>query len=185
MSRSPFACSVKLNPRALGFWDSTAPNGLSNIVFTVFHEGTLQNKCLGQFSINMGELLERQCSQPESGEAFYPDASMCHRIDPGADIILPLVDKKGNATGGFLAVRAVEHSASNVISALEQARSPNQDLEEHDTEGKEPGLTLTNTLSGQKTEPVLDSVLSKLETLLQVGDEIAKVRTWLSLSCRG
>ena len=110
---------------------------------------------------------------------------MFHRIDPGTDIVLPLVDKKGNATGSFLAVRAVEHSASNVISALEQARSPNQELEGRVVDGQESTLTLTNLVTGQKTEPVLDSVLSKLEILLQVGDEIAKVRTWLSLSCRG
>jgi hypothetical protein len=98
------------------------------------------------------------------------------------DIVLSLVDKKGNSNGGFLAVRAAEHHASVVVSALQQNQNPNQNMKRPVIDGYESTFPLKNLILGRKAEPILDSVLNKLQTLLQIGDEVSKVSLWSSLA---
>ena len=91
------------------------------------------------------------------------------------DIILSLVDKDGKATRGLLTVHVVEHDPSVVVTALEQARDPKRTTQLPVVDVQEPSIDLTNLVFGQNKGPVRNSLLDKLEILLKVGEEVAKV----------
>jgi hypothetical protein len=135
----------------------------------------LRAKCLGRIVIDVEELFERQRQEGGSGECYCGPNVLSTPLTEIADIVLSLVNDNGKTTKGLLTVHVVEHNPSAVISALEQARDPNRKTQLSVADVQEPSLDLTNLVLSRNKEPVRNSLLNKLETLLQVGDEVAKV----------
>ena len=94
------------------------------IVFTLLHNRSFGDKSLGRVDIGMERLLELQRLQPNEGEyrlTIERDATVDNWVN--LDVVLSLVDMKGNPSPARLSVRVTQDSTSAVAGgAVEQAK---------------------------------------------------------------
>jgi hypothetical protein len=95
------------------------------------------------------------------------------------DVILPLSDESGNPSRGRLAIRIAEQFVSAAANAVQQARVAEQNLSLPPVAKFSDAVTSITDAASTRKDLVtsIGSLMSKVETLVKVGDEIAKVRS--------
>jgi hypothetical protein len=93
------------------------------------------------------------------------------------DLVLSLTDKRGSPSTGRLTIQIAQESMPAAAMALEQALTSAQNLSQPSVANMSDAVThLTNTASNQKSLiKSFGSLLGKVEMLVKVGDEVAKV----------
>jgi hypothetical protein len=165
--------------------DSPILGDSPKMIFTVFHDSVLHKKCLGRIEVNVSALLESQRQRPEEGESlFLLKKPFTDRGLGTSDIVLSLTDERGRPIGGRLTVRVVAvQSMSAAASATAQARAAEQKLSPPLVVNASEAVTsVTNTVSTQMDLVTsMGSLLAKVDVLVKLGDEVAKVCSQLSL----
>jgi hypothetical protein len=93
-------------------------------------------------------------------------------------VVLSLVDKKGSPIPARLSVRVMQDSTSAVAgSAVEQAQASAQKLSRPLVVNASDALTnISNTVSNQQNiVTTFDALMKKLEVVVKIGDEVARV----------
>ena len=95
------------------------------------------------------------------------------------DVVLSLVDGKGNPSLAKLSLRILEDSSSAVAgNALEQVQMSKEKLPQPLISGMSGASTTSDTLSNQQNLVTsFSSLMKKFEPLVKIGDEVAKVRS--------
>jgi hypothetical protein len=99
------------------------------------------------------------------------------------DVILSLVDRKGNPSPAKLSVRISQDSTSVVAGdALERAKTSAKEFSQPLISKVSDALTDTSdTLSNQEDLVAsFNTLMKKFEPLVRIGDEVAKVRSSFS-----
>jgi hypothetical protein len=93
------------------------------------------------------------------------------------DVILSLRDEKGNPSAGRLAIRIAEQSVSAAAYVVQQARVAEQTLSPPPVAKLSDAVTIITDAASTQKDLVTSfgSLMSKLEILVKVGDEVAKV----------
>ncbi|KAF8712430.1 hypothetical protein AX14_013105 [Amanita brunnescens Koide BX004] len=163
--------SIKSKKDKITRWDSKLLfpflDNSSKLIITILHDRLLwspADKYLGRIDIELGDLLERQDSQPNE------------------DVVLSFVNRKGDQSAAKLTVRITRDSTSAVAgNALEQAQTSTQNL-------SQPLISdaLTNTsdtLSNQQDLMTsFNSLMKKVEPLVKIGDEVAKIHPYVNFA---
>lgn len=162
--------SIKQKKDGCTRWDATfvlpTLGGSSKMAFSVFHDGIVRDKCLGRLEIDVRDLLNRQRQQAE------------------ADVVLALLDAKGQPSTGRLAIRVAEQSTSAIATAVEQARISEQKLLPPQPAKTSDAITsVANTVSNQQDLATsFGSLLDKVAILVKVGDEVAKIHPYVNFA---
>jgi len=150
------------------------------IVFTLLHNSSFGDKSLGKVDISMGRLLELQSLQPNQREYLLTierDATIDNWVN--LDVVLSLVDMKGNPSPARLSVRVTQHSTSAIAgSAVEKAQVAAQKLLAPIVVAN-VSHAITNAVNAISNQQSLitpfEALVNKLGVLVKIGDEIAKV----------
>jgi hypothetical protein len=130
-------------------------------------------------------LLESQRQRPEEGESlFLLKKPFTDRGLGTSDIVLSLTDERGRPISGRLTIRVVAvQSMSAAASATAQAQVAEQKLSPPLVVNVSEAVTsVTNTVSTQMDLVTsMGSLLAKVDVLVKLGDEVAKVCSQLSL----
>jgi len=155
--------------------DSSLP-----ITFTLLPDSSFGDKSLGKVDIAMERLLELQRLQPNEGDyrlTVERDATIDNWVN--LDVVLSLVDKKGNPSPARLSLRVTQDSTSAVAGgAVEQAQASAQKLL-GPVVVADVSDAITNAVNAVSNQQTLitpfEALMDKLGVLVKIGDEIAKV----------
>ncbi|KIM89872.1 hypothetical protein PILCRDRAFT_812653 [Piloderma croceum F 1598] len=103
---------------------------------------------------------------------------------PNEDVVLSLVDKKGNQCPARLSVRVTQDSTSAVAGgAVEQAQTSAQMLSRPLVNVSDALTNVSNTLLNQQNIVTsFDALMKKVEVLVKVGDEVAKIHPYVNFA---
>jgi hypothetical protein len=146
------------------------------MTFRVLHD---TDKCLGRCDIDVEELLERQSQQVDGGGCHhFVNKSYCDLHLNNLDVVLSLTDERGNPSAGRLTIRIEHQSMSDVAgNNVEHARMAAQKLSPPPIVNAVDGDTILAGIVSNQMGLVtsLGSLLGKVEILVKIGDEVAKV----------
>ncbi|KAF8698556.1 hypothetical protein AX14_001094, partial [Amanita brunnescens Koide BX004] len=142
----------------------------SKLIITILHDKLLwspADKCLGKIDIELEHLLNIQ------------------NLQPNEDVVLSLVDRKGNPSPEKLFLRIIEDSASAVAgNALEKAQTSKAKLPQPLVSKASDALTTTSDtlLNQQNLVTSFSSLMKMFEPLIKIGNEVAKIHPYVNIA---
>jgi hypothetical protein len=158
---------------------SSIPCRSSKITFRVLRDSIYGDKCLGRCDMDVEELLERRSQEADGGKCHhFVNKSYYDSHLNNLDVVLSLADERGNPSTGRLTVQIAHQSMPDVAGDnVEHARTAAQKRSSPPIVNAVDGVTdSAGTVSNQMgLVTSLGSLLGKVEILVKIGDEVAKV----------